>query len=96
MTVRTTLLALLALTAATTGCRADVPQAVWQEKCAQCHGDMARFAEKSLCLADAMPALREGGEKLEAFLAHHGRLTSGEVEAVCKGMTDLLSTPPKN
>lgn len=75
------------------GCRAAEPTQVWQEKCARCHGEMAQFAKRSLCLADAMPALREGGETLEAFLRHHGRLTTGDIAAVCTALTEELKKP---
>lgn len=78
------------------GCRAAKPELVWQDKCARCHGEMAQFAKRSLCLADAMPALREGGETLEAFLRHHGRLTTGDIEAVCTALAEELKKPVDN
>ncbi|MFN3867580.1 MAG: hypothetical protein ACK4MF_00775 [Hyphomicrobiaceae bacterium] len=74
-------------------CRAAEPEQVWQEKCALCHGEMAQFATRSLRLVDDAPALRKGGETLEAFLSHHGRLSSGEVGAVCRALAEELKKP---
>ena len=63
---------------------------IYAEKCARCHGDMAKFVARSVCLTDAMPVLKEGGEKLETFLTQHGRLRPDEIETVCKGIAETL------
>ncbi len=73
--------------------KAQDAAAIYAEKCAACHGDMARFAQRSLCLDDTLPVLREGGERLENFLANHGRLRPEEIKPVCDGMVKYLELP---
>lgn len=95
MTDRTRLLLFaLFLTVPLFAARGDDASALYAQKCAGCHGDMAHFASRSLCLVDSLPVLRDGGEKLEAFLATHGRLRPAEIETVCAGVTQHLETLP--
>lgn len=88
------LIATVLLTAPGGALHAADAAAIYAEKCAACHGDMASFAKRSLCLADALPVLRQGGEKLEEFLLQHGRLRPEEIETVCTGIIEHLELPP--
>lgn len=76
-----------------------VPMRVWaadgtvvfSEHCALCHGEIGRFVERRLSLTENIPVLRNGGEKLEVFLTHHGRLRTDEIEALCKRLSEELA-----
>lgn len=68
---------------------------LWDEQCAECHGDAADFARKALTLADGHLQGRRPQRDIASFLLRHqGELPSGVTEAVYAMLLAQAGTPP--
>lgn len=88
------LLYLLLLLPATVGARGLDLHALWDNRCAECHGHSAEFARKYLKITGGLLQGRHHLLDLRLFLEHHYP-PAGQVEAIYQMLLAQTYTPPR-
>ena len=88
------LLGVLLLVATSAGARGIDLHALWDDRCAECHGHSAEFARKYLKITGGLLQGRHHVLDLRAFLEHHYP-PAGQVEAIYQMMLAQTYTPPR-
>lgn len=68
--------------------------ALWDDRCAECHGHSAEFARKYLTITGGLLQGRHHKLDLHKFLQHHYP-PAGEVDAIYQMLLAQTSTPPR-
>jgi len=68
--------------------------AIYEDRCANCHGaSAAKLARETLKLDSGRVVLKEDGRALRALLDHHGRQRADEADALTVYLGELLDKP---
>lgn len=85
---------LLLLLSSTAGARGIDLHALWDNRCAECHGHSAEFTRKYLQITGGLLQGRHHVLDLRAFLEHHYP-PDGQVEAIYQMLLAQTYTPPR-
>jgi len=70
------------------------PAAIYEDRCANCHGtDARKLARETMKLDGGRVVLNEDGSALRALLDHHGRQRADEADALTMYFGELLAKP---